>query len=49
MIGLTGQATNLDFALLAMSERCQLPHDAPFSHVIEGEAAGRGTASTSPA
>lgn len=57
MIGLvraaTGQRPNLDFALLAMSERCQLPQEGPFSlfalgrcigwlaHVIEQAATGQ--------
>ena len=57
MIGLvkaaTGQRPNLDFALLAMSERCQLPLEAAFSlfalgrcigwlaHIIEQVATGQ--------
>jgi citrate synthase len=56
MIGMvkaaTGQRPNLDFALLAMSERCKLPHEAAFSlfalgrcigwlaHIIEQAASG---------
>ena len=48
----SGQRPNLDFALLAMSERCQLPHEAAFSlfalgrcigwlaHIIEQAATG---------
>jgi citrate synthase len=44
MIGLmknaTGLPPNLDFALLAMSERCQLPRDAPFSLFALGRCIG---------
>ena len=36
----TGQPPNLDFALLAMSERCQLPHEAPFSLFALGRCIG---------
>jgi citrate synthase len=36
----TGQFPNLDFALLAMSERCRLPHEAAFSLFALGRCIG---------
>jgi len=36
----TGQLPNLDFALLAMSQRCGLPPDAPFSLFALGRCVG---------
>ena len=38
--GEIGQLPNLDFALLAMSERCRLPHDATFSLFALGRCIG---------
>lgn len=38
--GEIGQLPNLDFALLAMSERCRLPHDAAFSLFALGRCIG---------